>query len=934
MSILLLLLLLSPEPTQRWDRVQGLPHSITALKQDKSGHFWVGTAVGLFLFDGKSFHRVPGKAGHMEIKDLVFFENKVIGGGPDGLVVYEDGQLLEHILYPVTSLEADKYSIFAGGPEGLSRLTPLEDRIDTSIISFESGAIAALYLDNKQNLWIGSEKGLFFLDISRDQPRQMGEKPVSQLHGSGKNMLRIKVETWVTWDMRIGKPINRDPLISRLTELGISTIHTLVEDRSGNLWIATNMGLYYWNMTAGTFEQILKESFTQLLVDARDDIWAGGSCLFHITNWDHLQSWEHQTEPGQIETFGNLVVKGIDQELLTYDPENGIEQRYPLPAKLRAIGTGASKELVVALSSGLYQQDAKTKGWSILNNDSRLQNLNACHALTANDYRLAGEKGAYTMRDGDIKTLLNPSDRPLQHITEWQNHVWFGGQAGFFKQDGDTLIPVPASTPFSSTYESHDTFVDDRGLWLATSSGLALLQSPESSLQLVIPHTTIYALAGLSEQLWLATQSGLILYDLKLQQALIFEQTASFLIADYKRGSLVFSKVGSIFFNHETGWGHFNPFLLHQKLSSPMTLLGITPKGTWPIPLQETTLTDDTWLLPVSPGSPLGAQNILHRYSDQASWRNAPINPRPGKNTLQLRDSLGKEYEILLQVSEPVLKSNGVFHFGILLISCLIVWFLTHYIHRRKEAHHQTVLDREKNQFVATASHELRTPLNGIMGMAQALLSRHSENLREFQRQRLEYMIACSARLTRLVDGMLALSEGRYRSLDLDKRALHPHHQTEIALDLVRPILFDSGKKLKITNQVDSDLPTILADEDRVQQILVNLLNNAIKYTETGTITVTAEIWQMKFIRFQVKDTGVGIPTNQLDRIFDTFTQVKGTTTRPFDGAGLGLTICKELVERQGGIIWAESGPNEGSKFFFTLPLGSKKGEKPSANPE
>ncbi|TGK85356.1 response regulator [Leptospira bourretii] len=239
------------------------------------------------------------------------------------------------------------------------------------------------------------------------------------------------------------------------------------------------------------------------------------------------------------------------------------------------------------------------------------------------------------------------------------------------------------------------------------------------------------------------------------------------------------------------------------------------------------------------------------------------------------------------------------------------------------------VLDKLKDDFLANTSHELKTPLNGIIGIAESMFDGIGGKLNQEQRQNLGMIVSSGKRLSSLVDDILDFSKMKNRDLDLDLKAIDLHQICDLVLVISRPLYVT--KNLTVRNHVPMDFPPILGDEARLQQILFNLIGNAIKFTEKGRIDVSAEIMERMLV-LSIKDTGIGIPKQKFADIFKSFEQGDASTTRKFGGTGLGLAITKRLVELHGGTIWVESVEGEGSVFRFTLPL-AREGEIPMEKP-
>ncbi|MDH3243793.1 MAG: ATP-binding protein, partial [Saprospiraceae bacterium] len=226
-------------------------------------------------------------------------------------------------------------------------------------------------------------------------------------------------------------------------------------------------------------------------------------------------------------------------------------------------------------------------------------------------------------------------------------------------------------------------------------------------------------------------------------------------------------------------------------------------------------------------------------------------------------------------------------------------------------------VDKLKDQFLANTSHELRTPLNGIIGLAESLIDREQDkNIRKD----LSMIFASGKRLANLVNDILDFSKMKNQDLVLQSQPVGLHTIVEVVLRLSEPLIIQ--KELELVNQVDENLPLVMGDENRLEQVLHNLVGNAIKFTETGSVTIAAEV-QGDRVAVSVSDTGIGIPEDKFDTIFQSFEQADGSTAREYGGTGLGLSVSKQLIELHGGTITVQSQIGEGSTFTFTLPLSS-----------
>ena len=239
-----------------------------------------------------------------------------------------------------------------------------------------------------------------------------------------------------------------------------------------------------------------------------------------------------------------------------------------------------------------------------------------------------------------------------------------------------------------------------------------------------------------------------------------------------------------------------------------------------------------------------------------------------------------------------------------------------------------------KSEFLANMSHEIRTPLNGIIGMTELALD---TTLSQEQREYLTMVKSSADALLAILNDILDFSKIEMRKLEMEAI---PFSVRDHLADLLKPLALRAEQKhLEVVAHVLPDVPSAaVGDPGRLRQVLVNLVGNAIKFTERGQVLVQVEVesrtGDAAVLHYFVSDSGIGVPEDKQVAIFEPFQQADGSTTRRFGGTGLGLTISSTLVELMRGRLWLESAPHEGSTFHFTVRLGltDARPEPPTAD--
>ncbi len=238
-------------------------------------------------------------------------------------------------------------------------------------------------------------------------------------------------------------------------------------------------------------------------------------------------------------------------------------------------------------------------------------------------------------------------------------------------------------------------------------------------------------------------------------------------------------------------------------------------------------------------------------------------------------------------------------------------------------------INRLKSQFVSNVSHELRTPLNGVLGYAELLRDGIYGAVSDEQRKALQNIISSGNHLLDLINEILDFSRLQNGRMKLYKEVCSIYNVIDAVEATVKPMLRNLPIELII--RLSPNLPDVYVDSQKIYQVFINIVGNAMKFTQSGEIEIRGELTNSEIL-FSVRDTGIGIATEDIPLIFEEFRQLDGSNTRRYGGTGIGLTLAKRLLELHDGRIWVESELGKGSTFYFTLPV-IQTGNQKTGNP-
>lgn len=805
----------------------------------------------------------------------------------------------------------------------------------------KSAIVWSVLEDKRKNLWVGDGSAVYvraagnehFVRFSNDdtKPSSPGNYVVNELFQDDAG------DIWLGYFPSGVDVVDRQASIFNNYRYSASDPNSVTEggvlssviDSRGNLWIGAGYGLNYFEPATQKFTRykhdpaiadgmsgntvlslVLNESAQELWLG----IWAGGLNRLDLTTGKFKHYLPDANNPGAIRGREPWSVARDKQGYLWIATEEGLNRydpgtdsfRYfsPTVAQLggdkvlyaRVVYIDRQERIWVGALSGLYLFDPVSETFT-----------------------------HYHHVDGDSTSLR--ADFVFALYEDSRGNFWVG-------TDGGGLHLMDRATGKFTAFTSRDGLADD-------------------------------VVAGIIEDdqgfLWLGTQKGLARFDSAEKQFRNFEKRHGLNDNLFNRNSPVKLPSGELFFGNSKGFVLFNPAAITTNQHQP------------PVVLTNLLILNKPVIIG-GKGSPLTqalnhttAINLTHKDS-VVTFEFSALNYQMSEENKYAYRLLGfdtdwiysgskrtatytnldadtyifevkasnndgvwsdKHARLTIHIEPPFWRTWWAYAVYISLAVALLFWFLRiqrvrlQYEQQKVEQERSLVrrlqqIDKLKDEFLANTSHELRTPLNGIIGLAESLVDGVGGDLPAQAQNSLRLIIASGHRLSGLVNDILDFSKLKNQSISLNKKAIDLRVLVDVVLTLSRPLA--GNKNIQLNNHVPAELPAIYADEDRLLQILHNLIGNAVKFTLEGEVNVYADV-EGDRIHVQIADTGIGIPPDHITDIFDAFHQVDGRAERAFGGTGLGLSITKQLVELHEGSIAVDSTPGQGSVFSVYLPL-------------
>jgi len=954
-------------------------NSIWSIYEDRSGTLWIGTSGGLNKFDREKeqFTRFvhdpnnPHSLSHNTVRSI--YEDRsgtlwILTAGGLCQLSRDDrdtGQFIrfvrDHKIQPhlsrdiVTSVFEDHTkTLWIGTYNGLTRFDRNRGQFTRFVHdpnnphSLSHNLVIPIHEDNTGVLWIGGEFGLNQFDRETEKffrfvndpkdPQSLGANGIWAIYEDRSGML------WLGTD---GGGINRidserrqfthfahDP--NNPHSLSHNTVRSIYEDRSGMLWVGTLHG------GLNRVDRV-KKQFTRFKNEPRNPYSLSNNRVWSIYE-DRTGAFWIATSGGGLNRFDR------SKEQFTHFVHDAKNPHSLSSNLINVIYEDHAGTLWIGTEFGLNQFDRETGKFFRFVNDPKNPN-----SLSQN-YVFAIHEDHTGMLWIGTRGGLNRFDRRKGQFTR-------------FHYDPKEIHSLSHNV-ISSICEDHAGV-----LWIGTSDGLNRFDRDKEQFTYYtekdgLPNSYIYGILEDDHgRLWLSTNKGLSRFDPQTKKFRNYDVTDGLQGNEFNSGAYHKSRNGEMFFGGINGLTAFHPDSIKDNSYIPPVAItafiryntdeaegvaiaekGISAKKEIPVSYKDNILAFEFAALNYRNTFKNQYAYKLEGYSDKwirlGTKRDVTFtNLDPGEYTLRVKgsnnDGVWNEEgtSIKITITPPWWKTWWAYTLYVLMFAGIILGYIRYKTqaqakelalkNRELQQERQVTerlrqVDKLKDDFLANTSHELRTPLHGIIGLAESSVADSSVTLPKRMQANLGMIIASGKRLASLVNDILDFSKLKTHHLDIQKKPIDMRVLVDLVLKFSESLV--AGKKLILKNEIPADLPPVEGDENRLQQVLHNLVGNAIKFTESGEVKISAA-QRNGMVEISVADTGIGISKDKQQDIFKSFEQVDTSISREYGGTGLGLAITKSLVELHGGKIWVESEAARGAVFTFTLPVSKGKPE-------